>query len=79
MNRITNPDSVASQVNSQHKSKVEENRSYLTLIIEMIMWLCKQGLPLRGLNGTSESKNRGNFLEFVKFQANYNPDLKKKK
>ena len=51
---------ISSQLDSQHKKIVEGNRSYLTMIIEMTLWLCKQGLAFRGHNETEISNNRGN-------------------
>ena len=77
LNRISEKDSVAQQLDSHHKSNVEENRSYLT-VIEMKPWLCKQGLSLGGHDETEDSKNQGNFLELVKFHSNYSLDFKKK-
>lgn len=58
INRIAEVESCASQLNSQHKQTVTNNRNYLTLIIEMIMWLCKQGLAFRGHDESVNSKNR---------------------
>jgi len=45
-NRMAEKDSCISQIDSQHKLKVKENRRYLAIIIQTTMWLCKQALPL---------------------------------
>jgi hypothetical protein len=52
-------ESIASTVGSVYKTKINENLSYLSHIIQMIMWLCRQGLPLRGHIENQESKNQG--------------------
>ncbi len=41
--RLLATDSVATKVNSQHKKEILENRSYLTIIFQIIIWLCRQG------------------------------------
>jgi len=76
-NRLAEKESCLSQIDSQHKLKVKENRGYLTIIIQTIMWLCKQALPLRGHDEKNTSQNRGNFLELLEYQCRYNLELKK--
>ena len=61
---------ITCQLDSHHKKDVEENRSYLKQIIEIVIWLCKQGLAFRG-------HNRENFLEFFDFQSKYQNESKK--
>ncbi len=75
-NRLAQDDSCLAQINSQHKLKVKENRGYLAIIFQTLIWLCKQALPLRGHDEIDESKNRGNFLELLEFQCRYNLDLR---
>ena len=43
LQRLAVTDSVASKVSSHHKKQVAENRSYLTTIFQIIIWLCRQG------------------------------------
>lgn len=64
VNRLINAQnktSVRSQVDSHHNARVRENRSYLSIIFSIIMWLCGQGLPLRGHFESEASKNRGSY------------------
>ena len=75
-NRLVLTESCASQLNSQHKKKVQFNRKYIEAIIETIIWLSKQGLAFRGHDESENSKNRGNFLELINFQIKYNAQLK---
>lgn len=58
-----NETSLKSQVDSQHNSKVRQNRSYLSIIFIIIMWLCGQGLALRGHDESEGSKNQGIYIE----------------
>ena len=55
--------SVATQLCKSHSEKVAANRTYAKQIINILFFLGKQGLSLRGPNETTSSSNRGNFLE----------------
>jgi hypothetical protein len=55
--------SIANELKSQHAQEVKKNREYLQFIIENLLFLGKQGLALRGHEESSNSKNKGNFLE----------------
>jgi hypothetical protein len=67
--------SVMQQVSSHHKSVVQQNRLYLTKIIETLLFCAQQNIPLRGhienRNNLMESSdiNRGNFLELLAFKC----------
>ena len=41
-------------------------------IVEVIKFLCKQNLPLRGHRKGSNSRNQGNFLETLELLEKYN-------
>ena len=75
-NRKDCVDSCASLINSQHKKTFLENRSYLTSIIETIIWLAKQGLAFRGHNESESSNNKGNFLELTEYLSKYKPKMR---
>ncbi len=47
----------------------------MTVIFQIIIWLCRQGLALRGHDEREGSKNRGNFLELFEFVCKYNPAI----
>ncbi|XP_066231912.1 zinc finger MYM-type protein 1 isoform X2 [Saccopteryx leptura] len=49
--------------------QIEGNKKYLKLIIENILFLGKQSLPLRGNNQSISSVNKGHFLELLEVRA----------
>ncbi|XP_007945856.1 zinc finger MYM-type protein 1 [Orycteropus afer afer] len=54
---------------SLHSKKSEENKNYLKFIIENILFLGKQCLPLRESDQSVSSINKGNFLELLEIRA----------
>ena len=52
-------------------------REILHSVVEVIKFLCKQYLPLRGHREDSNSKNQENFFETLKLLAKYNAVNKK--
>jgi len=72
--------SIANELKSQHAQEVKrnretKNREYLQFIIENLLFLGKQGLALRGHEESSNSKNKGNFLELINFTAKGKPQF----
>ena len=61
-----------SKLVSHHQSEVAQNREYLSKIIEAILFCAKLGLAFRGHDESSESNNRGNFLEALYFKHKEN-------
>ena len=61
--------SVATQLSKNHSEKVAANRTYAKQIINILLYLGKQGLSLRGHNETTSSSNRENFLELCDWYA----------
>ncbi|PIA59014.1 hypothetical protein AQUCO_00400101v1 [Aquilegia coerulea] len=53
-----------------------EYRVRLKTSVECVRFLLKQGLAFRGHNETTNSNNRGNFLELLEFFAFLNKDIK---
>ena len=51
-------------------------REILHSVVEVIKFLCKQNLPLRGRREDSNSRNQGNFYETLKLIAKYNAVIK---
>ena len=49
----------------RHNKLVEENRQYLKHLINAILYLCKQELPLRGHDEGEDSLNKGNYRELL--------------
>lgn len=67
--------SVHEKIIIQHEEEVVRNRDYLVKLIDIMLCLVRQGLPLRGHRENALSKNRGNFLEisevFAKYDTNF--------
>ncbi|XP_075163204.1 zinc finger MYM-type protein 1-like [Haematobia irritans] len=60
---------IHSQIVQHHLQTENENTEYLNKLIGIVLLLARQGLPFRGHREHSNSKNRGNFLEFAEFMA----------
>lgn len=54
---------------SVHSGHIERNKKYLKLIIENILFLGKQSLPLKENDQSISSVNKGNFLELLEIRA----------
>ena len=54
------------------KNGDEVLRSWLHSVVEVIKFLCKKNLPLRGHREDSNSRNQRKFLETLKLLAKYN-------
>ncbi|KAM5248651.1 LOW QUALITY PROTEIN: zinc finger MYM-type protein 1-like [Ctenodactylus gundi] len=52
-----------------HSKQIEDQKKYLKLIVENILFLGKQCLPLRGDSCSISSVNKGNFLELLEIRA----------
>ena len=53
-----------------------EYRTRLNASIDCIRFLLRQGLAFRGHDESEDSSNQGNFLELLRFLADYNEDIK---
>ena len=51
-------------------------REILHSVVEVIKFLCKLNLPLRGHHEDFDSRNQGNFLETLKLLTKYNAVIK---
>ena len=49
----------------RHNKLVEENRLYLKQLVNAVIYLCKQELPLCGHNEGKDSLNKGNYRELL--------------
>ncbi|XP_030767531.1 zinc finger MYM-type protein 1-like [Sitophilus oryzae] len=64
--------SVINQLCDANLKQIEEDRKYLGIIIECLLFISIQGISFRGHNETEHSSNKGNFLELINFLANNN-------
>ncbi len=63
----------------KHVKECLLNREGLKMILSVILWLARQGLPLRGHReqDDSPSNNRGNFLELLQFKLEDDAEKKR--
>ncbi|CAI6365209.1 unnamed protein product [Macrosiphum euphorbiae] len=61
---------------SGYKEQVAKNRTYIGTLIDIILFLGKQGIAYRGHREDADSLNQGNFKELCKLLSNYQPDFK---
>lgn len=67
---------ITNVLDNRRLQNIEHNRDMLRHIINVIVYLTKQGMPLRGHDESVDSRNRGNFLELIEVVAKYEPELK---
>eukprot|EP00102_Acyrthosiphon_pisum_P013760 XP_008183460.1 PREDICTED: zinc finger MYM-type protein 1-like [Acyrthosiphon pisum] len=69
--------SVVTQLSSAHKKQVEINRKYMSSLIDVVLYLAKQGISFRGHNENLDSLNQGNYKEMCHMVfSKFMPDLK---
>ncbi|XP_050303834.1 zinc finger MYM-type protein 1-like [Anthonomus grandis grandis] len=69
---------VENLIKNKNKELIEENRYYIKTLAEILLLTCKLEIAQRGHNESTESANKGNFLELTEFVANHDPVFKKK-
>jgi len=57
--------SVITQISVQNKKEIIENRNYLKQIIDIVLYLTRQGISFRGHDETKESLNQGNKVPYL--------------
>ena len=62
----SNSGSILNNISSEHEKFLTENRVYLEKLVNILIYLAKQGCALRGHDETDESTNQGNFIELCK-------------
>ncbi|KAL4118882.1 hypothetical protein QTP88_011764 [Uroleucon formosanum] len=68
---------VVTQLSSFHKKQVEINRKYMSSLIDVVLYLAKQGIAFRGHNENLDSLNQGNYKEMCHMVfSKFMPDLK---
>ncbi|XP_050547957.1 zinc finger MYM-type protein 1-like [Daktulosphaira vitifoliae] len=60
---------VIEKVHQQYSEEVKENRLYLEALCESLIFCGRQSIALRGHDESTDSKNRGNFLELMKLRS----------
>ena len=59
-------------IEKQMSKELENNRLRLKTLIECARWLAFQACTFRGYDESLDSKNRGNFIELIKFTSTFN-------
>ncbi|XP_073120600.1 uncharacterized protein [Henckelia pumila] len=62
-------------MNRESSEQIQKNRLRLTTPIECVRWLSLQACGLRGHDEFSDSQNRGNFIEMLKFMGKWNASI----
>lgn len=70
--------SVATLMNTAHLNLVKENRTYIAIIIDALLFTATQCIAQRGNKEDVDSLNRGNFLELLYLIAEHNELVRKK-
>lgn len=70
--------SVTTLLSESHKELLLENRDYVKKLLDILLYLSKQGLPLRGHDESDVSHNKGNFLELCGLFSKYDVKFKDK-
>lgn len=70
--------SVASMINITHLNLAKENRAYISVIADVLLFTATQCISQRGDKEGVESLNRGNFLELLSLIGEHNELVQKK-
>ncbi|KAL4135611.1 hypothetical protein QTP88_007209 [Uroleucon formosanum] len=70
--------SVYSQISSQHSLMVKNNRMYMKMLVDIVLFLSCQGIGFRGHDETKDSLNQGNFKDLCKLLEKSNEEFRKK-
>ncbi|KAJ9535948.1 hypothetical protein OSB04_un000889 [Centaurea solstitialis] len=71
-NLMNQSQSIATVFNKQTNLTKYKNQTKVYVSIDCVIFLLRQGLAFRGHNETSDSRNKGNFLELLYFYAERN-------
>lgn len=63
--------SIVDMINKEYRKKVEENRSYIKTVADVLRLTATQNIAQRGHRDSE--KNKGNFLEILEIIAKHNP------
>ncbi|XP_074566114.1 uncharacterized protein LOC141822681 [Curcuma longa] len=62
-------------MNREFSEQIQKNRLRLAATIESVRWLSLQACGLRGHDESSDSQNRGNFIEMLKLLGKWNANI----
>ena len=64
--------------NFRYEKFNNDNRKHLMTVLDIITFCAKQEIPLRGDDESSQSLNKGNFLEMIEFLGKYDSNITKR-
>ncbi|XP_060855121.1 zinc finger MYM-type protein 1-like [Metopolophium dirhodum] len=67
--------SVLSKMCTANKVLIEKNRKYVSQLIDIVLYLSKQGIAFRGHEESFKSTNKGNFKEMCELFAKHLPSF----
>jgi len=70
--------SILDMINKEYKKKVEENRSYIKTVADVLLLTATQNIAQRGHRESEEYDNKGNFLGILEMIAKHNPMVAQK-
>ena len=73
--RMETDESISSQLDRVGSKTVNENRKYVRIVMEAILYCCQQGIALRGHDEGQESLNPGNFLSLITLLSRHSPEV----
>ena len=71
-------ETITTLISSAHKELISGNRAYLKKFFDILLYLGKQGMPLRGHRENQDSNNKGNFLELCDLFSKYGSKFEEK-
>lgn len=73
--RMRTDESVSCQLDRLGSKTVMENRKYVRIVMEGILYCCQQGIALRGHDKRHESLNPRNFLSLMTLLSRHSPEV----
>lgn len=70
--------SLMSTLTKEHSKQIQENRTYIKSVAEVLLLTATQNISQRGHRETRDADNRGNFLAILDVIANHDTVIKNK-
>lgn len=71
-------ETVASKISTTHKQLVSENREYFKKLLDIVLYIAKQGLSFRGHDESVDSNKKGNVLQLCELFSKHDQKFKDK-
>ena len=57
---------------------ISDNRKYISILMEAILYCAQQGIALRGHNESQDSLNPGNFRALMTLLSHHSPEVSRR-